>query len=247
MDNHRKEKIKGAIAGGIVLLLILTAVVVVYKYHVEGENDDMPFEISKIVIGSMVVSDDNGQIDSIDGYILQNNGVYIDIQKNENYKDEAVIKSVEIANIKVTEAPIKGEVKWFMPNTKENKKFTYSNEYIIEGDSLTYKGASKNDTTTLEVNNQGGIIAIAFGNLNLGTYSLTTEDLTIDGTILNNMGITDEDIKFSVNFDLIITSGGKKYKTNMTLDLPANNITKKGKASQEIIDTKKYVFKRVVE
>ena len=237
MDNHIKDKVKAAVAATIVILLILTAVVVVYKYHVEGENSDMPFAISKIVVGSMVVSDDNGQADSIEGHILQNNGIYIDIRKNGGYEDEAVIKSIEIANIKVTDAPKKGDVKWFMPNTKENQKFTYANEYIIEGNSLTYKGASKNDTTMLEVNNQGGIVAIAFGNLNLGTYSLSTEDLTIDGTILKKLGITDEDIEFSVNFDLIIASEGKKYKTNISLDLP----------SSEITETSMYVFKRMVD
>ena len=74
-----------------------------------------------------------------------------------------------------------------MPNTTENKKFTYSNEFVLENNSSTYKGASKTDTTALQINNQGGIIAIAFGNTGLGTYSLTSQDLVIDGTLLKGV------------------------------------------------------------
>lgn len=247
MESSRKDKIKTAVAGGIVLLLILTVIFIVFKYSVEGEGN-MPFKLSKIVIGSMVVSEDNPiQNDGLENGIVQNNGIYFEIKKNEEYKDDAVIDSVVIDNINITKYPTKGYVKVFIPNTTENKKFTYSNDFILDGNSLTYKGASKSDTTTLEINNQGGIIAIAFGNTGLGTYTLTAEDLKIDGTMLKAMDVTDEDIKFSVNFDFIINAEGKKYKTNITLDLPTSAITDSGKSSLEITDTSKYVFKRIKE
>ena len=247
MENSKKEKIKTCIAAGIVILLILTASIITLKYSVEGETN-MPFQISKIVIGSMVVSkDDPITNDGMENEIVQNNGIYFEIKKNTNYKKEAVIDSVVIDNIQVKKAPIKGNVKTFIPNTTENKKFTYSNDFILDSVSLTYKGATKSNTTTLEINNQGGIMAIAFANMNLGTYTLTAEDLKIDGTMLNNMDISYEDIKFSVNFDFIINTEGKKYKTNMTLDLPCSDITTEGVSSLEITDTSKYIFKRVVE
>ena len=244
---EKKEQIKTAIAAGIVILLILTAIAFVFRYSIEGE-ENMPFELSRIVIGSMVVSEDNetSNID-IENNIIQNNGIHIEIKKSEKYKNDAVIKSVEIANIQITKAPNKGQVKVYMPNTKENGKFTYSDEFILDGNSLTYNGASKNDTTALEINNQGGVILIAFGNTNLGTYKLSTEGLRIDGTMLNKMGITDEDIKFTVNFDLIINTSGKKYKTNINLNLPTSEITKDGKATYEITDTSKYIFKRIAD
>ena len=247
MESSKKDKIKTAIAATIVLLLILTAIMITFKYSVEGETN-MPFKLTKIVIGSMVVSSDNELLtDTTENDIVQNNGIYFEIKKNESYKDDAVIDSVEISNIKITQVPKKGSVKVYMPNTTENKKFTYSNEFILENNSLTYKGASKTDTTALQINNQGGIIAIAFGNTGLGTYSLTSQDLVIDGTLLKGMGITDEDIKFSVNFDFIINTEGKKFKTNISLDLPTSEITTSGKSSLEITDTSKYVFKRVNE
>lgn len=247
MENNLKDKIKTAVAGGIVLLFILTAIIIAFKYSVEGETN-MPFKLTKIVIGSMVVSSDNELLtDTIENDIVQNNGIYFEIKKNENYKDVAVIDSVEISNINITTAPKKGDVKIYMPNTTVNKKFTYSDEFVLDGNSLTYKGANKTDTTALQINNQGGIIAIAFGNTELGTYSLTNQDLVIDGTILKNMEITDEDIKFRVNFDFVINTEGKKFKTNIDLELPPSEITSTGKSSLEITDTSKYVFKRVKE
>lgn len=244
MQNQIKEKIKTSIAAIVLIILIFIAITITYKYSIEGEVN-MPFKLSKIVIGSMVVSSDNLITnDGLENEIVQNNGIYFEIKKNEKYEKEATIKNIKISNIQVTKPPKKGYIKTYIPNTTENKKFTYSDNYILEGNSLTYKGASKSDTTTLEINNQGGIIGIAFGNTKLGTYNIMNEEKIIDGTMLKDMGITDEDIKFTVSFDFIIDTNGKKYKTNIKLDLPPSEITQNGKSSLEITDTNKYIFKR---
>ena len=233
MQTQIKEKIKTSIAAIVLIILIFIAITITYRYSIEGERN-MPFNLSKIVIGSMVVSSDNPIAnDVIENEIVQNNGVYFEIKKNEKYEKEATIKNIEISNIKV-----------YIPNTTENKRFTYADNSILEGNLLTYKGASKSDTTTLEINNQGGIIGIAFGNTKLGTYNIMSEEIIIDGTMLKNMNITDEDIKFTVNFDFVINTNGKKYKTNIKLDLPPSEITQSGKSSLEITDTSKYIFKR---
>ncbi len=244
MQTQIKEKIKTSIAAIVLIILIFIAITITYRYSIEGERN-MPFNLSKIVIGSMVVSSDNPIAnDVIENEIVQNNGVYFEIKKNEKYEKEATIKNIEISNIQVTKKPQKGDIKVYIPNTTENKRFTYSDNYILEGNLLTYKGASKSDTTTLEINNQGGIIGIAFGNTKLGTYNIMSEEIIIDGTMLKNMNITDEDIKFTVNFDFVINTNGKKYKTNIKLDLPPSEITQSGKSSLEITDTSKYIFKR---
>ena len=240
----RKSFIKKYIAIFVIAIIAIVILSIMVKYSVEGETN-MPFKLSKIVIGSMVVSSDNPITnDGTENEIIQNNGIYFEIKKNEKYEKDATIKSIEIANIQVTKPPKKGYIKTYIPNTTENKKFTYSNDYILEENVLTYKGASKSDTTTLEINNQGGIIGIAFGNTKLGTYNIMNEETIIDGTMLKNMNITDEDIKFTVNFDFIINTNGKKYKTNIKLDLPPSEITQSGKSSLEITDTNKYIFKR---
>ena len=245
MESDKKEKVKASIACTIVLLLIITAILIVMKYSVEGETN-MPFKLSKIVIGSMVVSSDNIiDNDGLENDIVQNNGIYFELKKNEKYNKEAVIESVVIDNIQIKKSPIKGYVKTYIPNTTENKQFTYSDDFILDGTTLTYKGASKSNTTTLEINNQGGIVAIAFGNSKLGTYTLNQEDLVIDGTMLKNMNITQEDIEFTVSFDFIINVKGISYKSEMSFDLPCGNIIENGKSSLEITDTSKYIFKRM--
>lgn len=154
METDIKEKIKASIAFTVVLLLIITTILIVIKYSVEGETN-MPFKLSKIVIGSMVVSSDNIiENDSLENEIIQNNGLYFEIKKNEKYTKDAMIESVVIDNIQIKKNPIKGNVQVYIPNTTQNKQFTYSNDYILDGNSLKYKGASKSNTTTLEINNQ---------------------------------------------------------------------------------------------
>ena len=255
MENSKKDLIKTAIAAGIVFLLIATAIIVVFKYSVEGENTDMPFELSRIIIGSGIegvpVEDENGQVSqtNIENNIVQKNGLYFEIKKSENYNKQATIKTMEIANIQIIKKPLKGELKIYFPSTKQNTEvadyFDYFDEYILDKNSLTYKGASKNNISDLEINNQGGIIAIAFGITDLGTYTVTEEETNVDGTMLKDLGISNEDISFIVNFDLILETGGKKYKTNIELNLPIDKITEKGTANLEITDTRKYVFKRM--
>lgn len=245
METDIKEKIKASIAFTVVLLLIITTILIVIKYSVEGETN-MPFKLSKIVIGSMVVSSDNIiENDSLENEIIQNNGLYFEIKKNEKYTKDAMIKSVVIDNIQIKKNPIKGNVQIYIPNTTQNKQFTYSNDYILEGNTLTYKGASKSNTTTLEINNQGGIVAIAFGNNKLGTYTLNNEDLVIDGTMLKNMNITQEEIEFEVSFDFIINVDGIAYKSEMSFTLPCGDIINEGKSGLEKTDTSKYIFKRI--
>ena len=52
MDEMRKnEKIKACIAICIIILLILTTWIIIFKYQVEGENN-IPFKLSKIMIVS---------------------------------------------------------------------------------------------------------------------------------------------------------------------------------------------------
>ena len=76
MESSKKDKITTAIAATIVLLLILTAIMITFKYSVEGETN-MPFKLTKIVIGSMVVSSDNELLkDTTENDIVQNNGIY---------------------------------------------------------------------------------------------------------------------------------------------------------------------------
>ena len=243
---ERRDIIKKALAAGILFTLILTAVAVVLRYNEEGE-ENMPFEISKILIVSTAIGDEtNISITDTEYEVIQNNGIHIDIKKNDNYQKEAIIKSVEISNIKFIKEPQKGKLNIYIPNTTENKKFTYSDDFILDADSLEYKGASKNDTTSLEINNQGGMLMFAIGNKELGKYELTQDnEVTLDGTMLKGLGISKEELEFTVNFDIIINTESNSFKSNITLELPVGNLIEDGTGSIEITDTDKYVFKRI--
>ena len=61
-----------------------------------------------------------------------------------------------------------------------------------------------------------------------------------DHTSLNN-----DDIKFSVSFDIIVNLDSKKsYKASMNLDLPTGNVVDNGMQSTENTDLKDIIFKR---
>jgi hypothetical protein len=62
--------------------------------------------------------------------------------------------------------------------------------------------------------------------------------------LTNYSGILSEDLKFSVQFDLVIKIDNNEYKGTVKLDLPNGDILTNGKSTLEIKDFSKVVFKR---
>ena len=177
--------------------------------------------------------------------IFQNNDIYFSIEKNENNKEEAIIDSISIENIQVIENPKIGQVKTYMPNSSDGRLFSYSDEYIVKENTLTYKGAGKSNAKTLEIGNQGGTAILRIANTEIGQY-ISNEDAEIkhDGSLLTKLGLQNEDVSFKISFDVVINLKNKSYISNVILDLPCeNNIIEQGTCSKEITD--KFVFKRV--
>ena len=107
MENRRKEKIKACIAIALIILAILIVGIISMKYYVEGELN-MPFTLSKITIVSTAEGVENeGAEEKWNLSIFQNNDIYFSIEKNEKNNEEAMIESISIENIQVTEAPQK--------------------------------------------------------------------------------------------------------------------------------------------
>ena len=107
MENRKKEKIKACIAIALIVLAILTIGIISMKYYVEGELN-MSFTLSKITIVSTAEGVENeGTEEKWNLSIFQNNDIYFSIEKNEKIKDESMIESISIENIKVTQAPQK--------------------------------------------------------------------------------------------------------------------------------------------
>ena len=229
----------------IIVAILFIVGMLVLRYNVEGETN-MPFELSKIAIISSQEGIDDGQTDTRWSFnVHQANDIYLYIDKNENYwGEEKTLKSVTIENINITKAPTKGEIKTYMPNSVEGRLFSYKDEYIVN-DKLEFKGAEESNPQTLEIGSNGGSLLLSFSNTGLGTYSSNKDDeITHDGTLLEKIDVTNEEIGFEVSFDIVITVDNCSYRGNMNLQLPCGNILEEGTCSIEETDFNDVIFKR---
>jgi len=242
---RKKEKIKACIAIAVIVLIILITGIITMKYYVEGENN-MPFTLSKITIVSTAEGVGNELAEEKWNLsVFQINDVYFSIEKNENNNEEELIQSISIENIQVIENPKVGQIKTYMPNSSDGRLFSSSDEYMLQDNKLTYKGASKSNSKTLEIGNQGGTLVVRFANTEIGKYiSNEDEEIKHDGSLLEKVQVQNEDVNFKVAFDVVINLKNKSYISNVILDLPCeSNLIEEGTCSKEITD--KFVFKRV--
>ena len=103
-----------------------------------------------------------------------------------------------------------------MPNSLEGRLFSYDKEYLLEENKLTYRGASKSNTKTLEIGNQGGTAVIRFSNTEVGDYiSNEDEEIKHDGSLLAKTEAQLDDLRFNVEFDFIIHLKNTSYISHM--------------------------------
>ena len=246
MDKEKKKQIiKLCVAVLVFAIIIILVAAVMIRYQVEGDKN-MPFNLSKIIIISTAEGNETKGDKKWNFNVLQNNDVYIYIDKNEEYwGEEKIIKSVRLENINISKTPTKGEIKVYMPNSVEGRLFNYSDEYLVQEGKLEYKGATESNTRTLEIGSNGGSLLLSFSNTGLGTYiSDEDKEITHDGTLLKKLKVSNEEIQFDVNFDLVITVDNCSYRTNMSLQMPCGDITEEGTCSTEQTDFSDLVFKR---
>ena len=174
------------------------------------------------------------------GDLLQINDIYIEIKKNENFVN-SILKNVIIENFELT-YPNKGNINL----SRIIKNEDTSNNYVIENiNQYKFIGAENTSLEELTISNQGGNIGFRIINNNLGTYSSNEEEINYDGRILNLQNIKNEDIKFTIKFDLLIELvDGKKYKTNIQLELPVGDILTNGVEVVEYENIESLLYKR---
>ncbi|MBO5348838.1 MAG: hypothetical protein J6A89_03345 [Clostridia bacterium] len=253
MDNKKMQTIKLIIAIFVVIVVATIVTVRILKYQKEGEKN-MPFNLSKIIIVSTAIKDDTQSAENQDQNasiwnfnVIQNNDIYISIENNKNNtKNNEKIKSIVIENIQILQNPSIGTVKAYMPNSIDGEKYKYTDEYIVS-QSLTYRGAEENNFKTLQISKNGGNIGISFANKEIGTYSSGEDtEITYNGTMLSKLGITNENVKSKVAFDLIIElDDGKKYSGRVELDLSCEGLVETGTSQTEITDFSNIIFKRI--
>lgn len=236
-----------------IIMLVVVAFVVggimMLKYEVEGEKN-LPYTLSKITIictaeGVETEPDSLKKSGKWDLNIIQTNDIYISIDKNEKVAENKALSSVKIDNIKITKNPGIGAIKAYMPNSLDGRIYKYSDDYLI-GEHLEYMAAEKSNPKTLEIGSQGGMACISFANSEIGTYSLNNKkEITHNGKLIALTEATQDDLKFSVSFDITINVEGTNYKTTVNLDLPCGEIIENGTATQEITDFSNLIFKRI--
>ncbi len=246
MEEEKKKKVVH-ISVIICMAIMLVSVVglIMLKYEVEGEKN-MPFTLSKIMIVSTAEGMQNADEENKWNFqIMQNNDLYFIIQKNENYKKEAKIEKVILDNFQMIENPQVGSFKEYMPNSTEGRTFLNTEEFLIE-DKLEYRGAGKTNLKNLEISNQGGTIQLRVANEHIGEYISNEEEQIIhDGTLIQKLDLTNEQLKGKISFDLTIKLEDKAFKANIILELPYGDILTEGTTSIEKTNMDDIIFKRV--
>lgn len=227
-------------------IIAIFVVSVILKYHVEGE-DNLPFQVSKIMVISNAYGIQNENTEyHWDLDVVQNNDIYIDIVKNKNSEAQEIIDKIIFSDFEIESAPKKGEIIKYNPQSVDNGVYHNEEQYQIT-ERLEYIGnEEKSDIKNLQVSNQGGLVFLRMVNQNLGNYTTDeAEEIRHDGTLLEKIGITDDEIFFSISFDLSIElKSEKKYKARVTLEMPRGSLTKEGTTNYQIFGTEELVFKR---
>lgn len=233
----------------IITVILFVAGIMILKYQVEGETN-MPFEITKITLISTSEGVDKNQEGNTANWafdINQNNDIYIYLEKNENYKEDEVIKTIVIDDLKVEKNKELGEVKFYRPNMLETGG-NFSNTEENEVQKLEYTGGLEADIKNLVIGNQGGIILFRYANNKVAEYSsdISTNNTIITNQLLKSVNVNEEDLKSKLSFNITITTeDGKEYRANISLDVPVDGVVENGTSSKELTELKDIVFKRI--
>ena len=241
---EKKKIFKRCIFAVVVVILIMIALSIMLKYEVEGEKS-LPYELDKILMVSTVDGefiDDQEHIWNIS--ITEINDLYIYINPKE--KTEETIKQITIENFNLVKTPQKGNIKIYRPTADLEQLYTYSEQNYLN-DKIVYTGGKLDDMKILEIANNGGMLGFRVALEDLGTY-ISNEDTEIiyDGRLLQNLGISLEEIKLQLGFDMIIeTNSNVSYKCSLNIEMPTDEIIEQGSSKIEITDFSNVIFKRI--
>ena len=231
----------------IIFSIIFVAGVISLKYNVEGEGN-LPFLISKIsIISNVEGNDSEDATNKWNLMVNQNNDIYIYIKKNEGYKDTEIIESVVLDNFNITQNSKIGEIKLLKPDSNINSVI-FKNTAENETEKIEYTGSTDSSIKEMKISNQGGLIVFRYAINNIGNYISNDDEQINHSELLKKLNVNNEDLKFKVSFDVYIKlKGNKNYKSNIELELPANDVVNGGTQSMEYTDLSNIVFKRITK
>ena len=227
-------------------VIFMVVISIMIKYEVEGEKT-LPYSISKILLVSTVDGNDLGNNSPENIWnigVTQVNDLYIYI--DQTMETDAVIKEVKFENFRIIEVPQVGKIKLLRPTGEISNLYSYSEQDFFNS-SITYTGGIIDDLKSLEVSNVGGIVGFRFAVEELGVFNSNENiEITYDGKLLSNLGLTIDQIKFKAAFDVIITtSENVSFKGTIGLEMPVEKVIEEGSSSREITDFSNVVFKRM--
>ncbi len=231
----------------IIFSIIFVAGVISLKYNVEGEGN-LPFLISKIsIISNVEGNDSEDATNKWNLMVNQNNDIYIYIKKNEGYKDTEIIESVVLDNFNITQNSKIGEIKLLKPDSNINSVI-FKNTAENETEKIEYTVSTDSSIKEMKISNQGGLIVFRYAINNIGNYISNDDEQINHSELLKKLNVNNEDLKFKVSFDVYIKlKGNKNYKSNIELELPANDVVNGGTQSMEYTDLSNIVFKRITK
>ncbi len=229
----------------IIVAIIFTAVMLVLNYDENGETN-MPFKISKISIVSTVNGQDVENSEAKwDINVIQNNDIYVYIEKNNEYKKQEIIKSVKLDNITIAEQPKVGEIKIYKPSSSDIALFENIDENAVT--ELEFNGAKSTDAKKMEISNQGGVLSFRCANNNIGRYTSNDDGEISYNNLISKLNMEESSLISKIKFNVTITlNSGKVFRAdNIELQVPNEGIAKDGTVGHEYTDMESVIFKRI--
>ena len=243
----KKDLIKKCLFLAFLIVIITIVIAIIAKYNVEGEKT-LPYSLNKILIISRIDTTNNEDPNNLWNINLnENNNIFIYINKNKETNE--TIKEVKLENFKIINNPSKGDIKIYRPtgDLNNNNLYEHSTQDYLNS-NIIYTGASVDTLKNLEIGNTGGMLGFRISLENLGNYVSNNyeEEIVYDGNLVTKAGLTMEDIKFSISFDLLITLNNDiTFKGNINLDLPNEDILTNSESYLEITNFDNIIFKRI--
>lgn len=240
---ERKNLVKRCLFLVVLAVIFLFVILIMARYEEEGEKQ-IPFNIAKMLIVSSVNGVQNTESEHVwDIDVSQVNDIYVYIERNKN--EDETIKEIVFENFK-TYPENMSNIKIYRPTGELEKLYLYSTEDYKEK-SIAFLGTVKDDMKNLEIANIGGMCGFRLSNENLGKFvsDEETEEIIYDGRLLEKIGISNENVKLKLAFDIIIkTDDGINYRGNVVVDMPGDGLIEEGKTTIEINDFENVIFKR---
>lgn len=240
---ERKNLVKRCLFLVVLAVIFLFVILIMARYEEEGEKQ-IPFNIAKMLIVSSVNGVQNTESEHVwDIEVSQVNDIYVYIERNKN--EDETIKEIVFENFKTYPEDM-SNIKIYRPTGELDKLYLYSTEDYKEK-SIAFLGTVKDDMKNLEIANIGGMCGFRLSNENLGKFvsDEETEEIIYDGRLLEKIGISNENVKLKLAFDIIIkTDDGINYRGNVIVDMPGEGLIEEGKTTIEINDFENVIFKR---